>query len=242
MKLRYLSALSALVLLAFASSTTNAQELPFTFEFQDTSAVVGLGPVGTVYKNFYVYITNNTGSEQELVISRVSNALPSASWSSSICTDNLCYPSDVNEIDPIIFKAKERVRIYLTINGGQTANEQAVVALRFANGPFASLTQQFTMTVATSSVIADSRPAVRVAPVPNPASSSTLLPANIVSTEGMSVRIYDPLGRLAADLSSTARLGNGGVLISLETLSEGTYFYQLDANGYRGTGTLVVNR
>ena len=239
MKLRYLSALSAFCLLAFASSTTNAQELPFSLRFEDTTAVVG--PAG--YKDFKIHIANNTGMEQTLYVERVANGLPNGSWSSNICTADLCYPTDVDQADPIVLAPKQAIDIKLTISGGPTPNESATVELKFSTGLFGpAVTQQFSMTVATSSVFAESRPAVRVAPVPNPASTSTLLPANIVSTEGMSVRIYDPLGRLAADLSSSARLGNGGVLISLETLAEGTYFYQLDANGYRGTGTLVVNR
>lgn len=246
MKLRYFSTLTALCLLAFASPSAKAQEGNFTIRFQDTSAVIG---VADLYKKFYVYIYNNTASEQQVTISRISNELPNGAWSSNICTDDMCYPADLNEIPPITLAPKgdkqrpDSVKMYLWINAGQTPNEQAKVALQFSMGPFNPvITQEFSLMLVTSSVLADNRPAVRVAPVPNPASTSTLLPADIVSTEGMSVRLYDPLGRLAADLTSSARLGNGGVTVSLDALAEGTYFYQLDANGYRGTGTLVVSR
>jgi hypothetical protein len=240
MKIRFLSLLPALCLLAFAASSASAQEFPFTLDIHDTSGVTGPND----YKDFKIDITNSTGSDQTLHVERLSNNINTQNgWMSTICTEEMCYSPTDNAVRPMTLAPKQKTFIKLSITGGTTPNESGTVILSFSSGPFTpAVQQQFSLMVATSSVASEIRPAVRISPVPNPASSSTLLPAKLTSTNDLSVRIYDPLGRMAADLSASAQLRDGGVQISVDGLSEGTYFYQLDADGYRGTGTLVVSR
>jgi hypothetical protein len=240
MKLRYLLLLPALSLFALAAPSAHAQDVPFTLQLTDTAGYVA--PNALIH--FDVHVVNSSGSEQTLYVSRIENQLPAGPWMSQICTENTCYGPEENNPAPIVVAAKQSTFVQLSILAGETPNQTAKVTLRFAAGEFApvALVQSFTATVSTSSVGSENRPVVRLTPVPNPASSSTLLPAKLSSANGLSVRLYDPLGRMAADLTANAQVNSDGVRISLDGLAVGTYYYQLDASGYRGTGTLVVSR
>jgi hypothetical protein len=237
MKFRYALVAFTAILLTVLHVPVAAQAT-FSLELKDTSAVVG---PGSLY-NFQLYIHNNSANSLDIVVNRIVNDLPSASWFTNICTGDLCYDQSVSITDPVRIAPGGKADVKLSVVTGQEIGKSADIVLRFDGGlGVGSIEQGFHATVAASGIGIDNPALLASAPYPNPAATQfTLRLAEPAAN--VSLRLFDPARGTMIDMRDRLTPVASGLSVDLAGISSGTYIYRLNADGETSTGSIVVVR
>ncbi len=228
---------TVLALAVAATASARAQAL-FTLEVHDTVGTIVAG--GSL--DFHVTVRNTGSSDVTFYVERTINDAPDG-WSSSVCTNELCYPPTRDKTDATTLPGNGTVDVKLTVNAGTTADESGHFELAFSTDFGFPQAVDFHATSAVSGVTLGSGALVAAAAYPNPASTHLTIPLATQSRPSLTrVAIFDARGNRVALDDAQLRVASTSISVDVSTLPAGSYFFRVEDGDRRDAGSFVVTR
>lgn len=214
------------------------------------NGIVGfLEPPSVEEMHAYIFVTNNSAEERQLLVKREDIYLLPNTFS-SFCWNQSCYPSFVYEATDPIALAPGATTTSLDFYGLYSPEgQQGTSKVRFTffdanniNDSASVVVYYITGFVGTGNLLA-SQHAVISKPYPNPASS--VVSFNIAfksQIENAVIVVRNMLGSIVQQYPIHEKVGT--ISLPINDLKEGIYFYTLFVNDYLQveTGRLIIRR
>lgn len=237
------------LVLVFTTGTLFAQ----TFDFYRISPPIVNGDTSLFNVTATKAIFKNTGTTSlNFTFCRVLNQLPAPDWSSSICVGTNCFASFLDTIPPrnappITMAPGTQDTMILDFNGITVGTGKVVIKVWVNSNPSNFKIDTFQVHLGPvgikqiSSVVEGYSLEQNY---PNPFNPTTKINFSLQRKDNVSLKVYDVLGNVVADLIKNEALSAGKYSYDFNSsefnLSSGVYYYILKTEAFSSTKKMML--